>query len=89
MKPQEGLSESWKTAIRRTLVCSGIATVLFSGATSDYQFSQADKAAPDSAEQVTATQNGRLALGALAGGVLLISVGLKSRALKPKDEPKP
>lgn len=89
MKPQEGLSESWKTAIRRTLVCSGIATVLFSGATSDYQFSIADKAAPDSAEQVTATHNGRLALGALAGGVLLIGVGLKSRALKPKDEPKP
>ena len=89
MKPQEGLSESWKTAIRRTVICSGIAAVLFGGTASDYQFDQADKATPGSAEQVAATHNGRIGLGVFAGGILLIGAGVKSRALKPKDEPKP
>lgn len=84
MKPEQGLSESWKNAIRRTLICTGIATAMFSGATVDYQYSQADKAAPDSAEKAEAIYTGRLGLAGLSCGVLLIAGGLKSRSLKPK-----
>jgi len=84
MKQQESLSESWKTAIRRTLIVTGIATAIVSGATSDYQFTKADKAAPDSAEQIASNQKGQLGLAGVLGGVLLISGGLKSRSLKPQ-----
>jgi|GEM_PF-3618534 hypothetical protein len=84
MTQQESLSQSWKTAIRRTLIVTGIATAIVSGAASDYQFTQADKAAPDSAEQIASNEKGRLGLAGVLGGVLLIAGGFKIRPPKPK-----
>jgi hypothetical protein len=87
MKTNESLSESWKTAIRRTLIVTGIASSVFCGAAVDYNYAVADKAVPNSPAQAESIQNGRMGLAGLACGLLLLTAGFKTRRLQPSPKP--